>query len=116
MSGTIKELQQLITTFRDERDWKQFHNPKDLAIALVLEASEILEHFLWKKDTEIDQRVDSHYNDIQDEVADVAIYLIELCDILDIDLSEAVQSKMDKNTKKYPVEKSKGNAKKYSEL
>ena len=116
MSESIESLRQLITKFRDDRDWKQFHNPKDLAISLTLEAAEVLEHFQWKNQDQIDERVKTHFEEIQDEIADVSIYLIELCDILDIQLDEAIKKKMEKNAAKYPVEKSKRNAKKYSEL
>ncbi len=99
-----------------ERDWKQFHNPKDLAIALSIESAELLEHFLWKKEDEVEQRTRSHAGEIRDEVADVGIYLFELADVLGVDLFEAMSDKLDKNAKKYPVDKARGSNKKYSEL
>lgn len=104
-----------IRRFRDEREWGQFHNPKDLAIAISLEAGELLEHFLWKNGDEIGGRVASHRDEIRDEIADIGIYLVELADILGIDLLEAMERKMEKNGEKYPVERVKGSSKKYSE-
>ncbi len=102
--------------FMRERDWKQFHNPKDLAIAISLEASELLEHFLWKNGAEIGSRVDSHGAEIRDEAADIGIYLMELCDVLGIDLVQAMAAKLEKAGLKYPVEKARGTSRKYTEL
>lgn len=100
----------------EERDWKQFHNPKDMAIALSLESSELLEHFLWKNGADIDAKVATHREAIREEIADIGIYLVELCDVLGIDLVAAMSDKLDKAGLKYPVEKAKGSSKKYSEL
>jgi len=99
-----------------ERDWKQFHNPKDMAIAISLEASELLEHFLWKNGAEIDARLVKYREAIHEEVADIGIYLLELCDVLGIDLVAAMSDKLDKAGARYPVEKSKGSSRKYTEL
>jgi NTP pyrophosphatase (non-canonical NTP hydrolase) len=105
-----------IRDFRDERDWGQFHNPKDMAIAISLEAGELLEHFLWKNPGEVDARVVSHREQISDEIADIAIYLTELANNLGIDLAAAMEAKLAKNAAKYPVAKARGNAAKYTEL
>ena len=102
----IQKITQKIRRFRDERDWKQFHNHKDVALSLVLEASEVLEHFQWKSPTE----VQAHGKDAKDELSD------ELADNLGIDLPKAIERKMKKNALKYPVEKSKGKHTKYNKL
>lgn len=96
--------------FRDERDWKQFHNPKDLAIALNVEAGELLELFLWKS---CDQ---ANIELIKDELADVLSFALLLADKYGLDVKHIVLDKIKKNAIKYPVEKSKGTAKKYTEL
>ncbi|MEC0227357.1 nucleotide pyrophosphohydrolase [Paenibacillus alba] len=108
MDAIIKK----IIEFRDERDWKQFHNPKDLAISLTLEASELLENFQWKDSSEA---LKQNMEQIKDELADVLIYSLMIAHDLEIDIESAILNKIDKNAKKYPVEKSKGTAKKYSE-
>jgi dCTP diphosphatase len=105
-----------IRDFRDERDWAQFHNPKDMAIAISIEASELLEHFLWKTTEESEQRVQEKRAEISDEIADIAVYLLELADNLNIDLAHAIKNKMKKNAAKYPIDKSKGSHVKYTEL
>jgi dCTP diphosphatase len=112
----IKELKENIRKFRDDRDWKQFHNPKDLAISIAIEASELLEEFQWKDNAGVERKVKNEKNRIEDEMADVYIYLLEMSDVLGVDLIEAAKKKMAKNELKYPVEKAKGNAKKYTEL
>jgi len=112
----LANIQRRIREFRDARDWMQFHNPKNLAISIVLEASELLEHFQWKSPDESEAHAKAARDDIADEIADVSVYLIELADNLGIDLEQAILKKLDKNAAKYPAEKSKGNAKKYTEL
>lgn len=112
----IKEITEKIKKFRDERDWMQFHNHKDMALSLLLEAAEVLEHFQWKANDEIENYVENSRSDIADELADVAIYLFEFADNMKIDLAKAISDKLDKNTKKYPVSKAKGSSKKYTEL
>jgi NTP pyrophosphatase (non-canonical NTP hydrolase) len=111
----LADISKKIRAFRDARDWAQFHNPKDMAIAISLEAGELMEHFLWKTPEEVEARVDSHREEIRDEIADVAVYLFELADNLGIDLLQAMENKMAKNAEKYPVEKVRGSSKKYSE-
>ncbi|MBA2871099.1 NTP pyrophosphatase (non-canonical NTP hydrolase) [Anoxybacillus calidus] len=109
----MKHLQQKIIEFRDARNWKQFHTPKDLAISLSLEAGELLENFQWKTSEEA---VRENFENMKDELADVVIYALLLSHELGIDLEEAIMDKMKKNEQKYPIEKSFGSKKKYSEL
>ena len=112
----FEEITKQIIDFRDARDWKQFHNPKDLSLSLVLEVAELIEHFQWKDKDEIDEHIKKNKEDISDEMADVLYFLLVLAHDLDINLVEAVRRKIQKNNAKYPVEKSKGNHKKYTEL
>ncbi len=112
----LRELQQKIIEFRDARDWQQFHNPKDVAISLVLEAGELLEHFQWKDKQEIQQHLSEHIDDVSDELADVLYWVLLLANDLKIDLPTALKKKMEKNAAKYPVKKAKGNHKKYTDL
>ena len=108
-----KETIELVTAFRDQRDWAQFHNPKDLAISINLEASELLEIFQWSgSDTVCEDKMDK----IREELADVLNYCILMADRCGLDMDEIVQEKMKRNGEKYPVEKAKDSAKKYDEL
>jgi len=109
MSDT-KEITQALLEFRDERDWAQFHNPKDLALALNIEAGELLESFLWKSADQADE------GEIREELADVFAYAFLLADSYGLDVKQIVLEKIKKNALKYPVEKAKGSAKKYTEL
>ncbi len=111
-----EELKKKILEFRKKRDWEKFHKPKDLAMSLVIEASELLEHFQWKTDQEVAEMLTGTGIDgIKEEVADIAIYLTYLSHDLGIDLEEIMAKKLDKNRKKYPVDKVRGSAKKYDE-
>lgn len=101
-----------INKFRDDRDWRQFHNEKDLALSITLEAAELLEIFQWKTAEEGIEDIDA----IKDELADILIYSLMLADNLNLDVEEIIEAKITKNTEKYPVEKSKGNKEKYTEL
>lgn len=115
---TVSALKGEVSRFRDDRDWLKFHNPKDLSIALSVESSELQELFLWK-DTEHVKKMPKDKEQLQrikDEMADVGIYLLSLADVLGVDLSDAVTEKLVKNSKKYPIDKSKGSNKKYGEL
>jgi len=112
----IKKLTEKIKKFRDERDWAQFHNHKDMALSLVLEAAEVLEHFQWKSSKEVAAHGKLCKDEISDELADVAMYLFELADNLGINLPEAIEGKLEKNAKKYPVEKARGKYTKYNKL
>jgi dCTP diphosphatase len=112
----IKAIIAKIKKFRDQRDWMQFHNHKDMALSLVLEASEVLEHFQWKSPEEVNEHGKVCKNEISEELADVALYLFELSDNLGIDISKAIIKKLRKNAKKYPVKKAKGKHTKYNKL
>lgn len=112
----IKRITNKIRKFRDERDWLQFHNHKDMALSLILEAAEVLEHFQWKSAEEINKYGKTHKNEIADELADVAVYLFELADNLNIDIVKAIDVKLTKNAEKYPVSKAKGKHTKYNRL
>ena len=110
MSQELQQIKERIKTFTEERDWSQYHNAKDLALALSIEASELNECFLWKSAEQGDEEK------IREELADVLIYAILLADKYDFNLNEIILSKLAKNALKYPVEKSKGNARKYTEF
>lgn len=112
----IDELIKQVIKFRDDRDWKQFHNPKDMAISLSLEASEFLEHFQWKNPEEVATYLKLHKKDISNELADVMIWVLTISHDLKIDLQSIVRSKLRLNAKKYPISKSIGSHKKYTEL
>mgnify|MGYP000969579118 CR=1 FL=1 len=112
----LQNLTESILNFRDQREWKQFHKPKDVAISLVLEASELLEHFQWKTDEQIAAYVKSNQEGIGQELADVLYWVLLLSHDLGIDLASAARSKLELNARKYPVEKARGSAKKYTEL
>ena len=103
-----KELIQKIKQFNKERDWDQFHSPDNLAKSISIEAGELLECFQWSENYNIEN--------VTDEMADVFVYLLDLANKLDIDLLEVTNKKMDKNIEKYPIDKAKGNAKKYTEF
>ncbi len=102
-----------ILKFRDDRDWKQFHNPKDLAISIALEASELLEVFQWSGE---DIGTEGKEEKIKEELADVVNYCVLMADICGLNLDEIIQEKVKRNGEKYPVEKARGKSDKYSEL
>ena len=102
-----------INKFRDDRDWRQFHNEKDLAISISLEAAELLELFQWKSPEEVRE---TNIERIKEELADVLIYSHMLASNLDLDIDQIIEAKLEKNNIKYPVDKSKGNKEKYTEL
>jgi NTP pyrophosphatase (non-canonical NTP hydrolase) len=116
MMPDVKGLTEKIKKFRDERDWMQFHGHKEMAISLILEAAEVLEHFQWKSPQEIEEYAKIHKDEIGEEIADVGMYLFELADNLGIDLKEAMEKKLEKNAAKYPIEKAKGKHTKYNKL
>jgi len=109
----FETIAERIIDFRDQRNWKQFHTIKDLLLGLNIEVSELQELFLWKNEEEI-QSIDKET--IQDELADIFIFLTYIANHFETDLLSAVESKIDKNGKKYPVDKSYGSNKKYTEL
>lgn len=104
----MENIKKRVRKFRDDREWKQFHTPENLAKAINIESSELLENFLW----------DNNYDQEQvcDELADVMVYCLDMADALGVSIEDIINNKMDKNEAKYPVEKSKGNSKKYTEL
>lgn len=115
----MKSLIKKIVKFRDQRDWKKFHTPLNIAISLQLEASELLEHFQWKSNDEFVKLYITNSKKrkaVQDEVADIFSYLLLFADSLNIDLEKIWKIKMKDNNKKYPVSKSRGNSKKYTEF
>lgn len=116
MSNDLIKLRDAVRQFADERDWDQFHSPKNLATALTVEAAELLEHFQWLKEEESKNLSADKLVKVKAEIADVFIYLVRLADKLDVDLVSAANEKIESNAKKYPIAKSKGNAKKYNEL
>jgi NTP pyrophosphatase (non-canonical NTP hydrolase) len=112
----IKELTDKIIDFNQARDWKQFHNPKDLALSLVLEAAEVMEHFQWKNSEEMTEYLKNHKNDVGEELADVLYWVLLMSHDLDIDIKKAFIDKMIKNEAKYPIDKAKGRHDKYNKL
>ncbi len=112
----IKVLTKKINDFRDARNWKQFHNPKDLAISLSLEASEVLEHFQWKSPEEIKKYIKENKKEIAEELADVFYWVLLMSSDFNIDIKKALELKMKKNAKKYPIKKAKGKHVKYNKL
>ena len=113
---TLEAMTAKIRAFRDERDWMQFHQPKEMAAAIAIEAGELMEHFLWKNPEECRTHVEANREAVQDEIADIAMYLFEFADNLGIDLLAAMDAKMAKNAAKYPVDKARGSHQKYTEL
>lgn len=107
---STERITKAILKFRDERDWEQFHNPKDLALALNIESGELLESFLWKKSEEA--KVDK----VKEELADVLIYAFLIAKSYSFDIEKIIMDKLSSNSEKYPVDKAKGTAKKYTEL
>lgn len=112
----IREITGKIKKFRDDRDWMQFHDPKNMAVSVILEASELLEHFQWKTAEEVEKYAKQNHAEIKDEIADIALYLFELADNLGINLISAMEEKLEKNELKYPVEKARGKHTKYDKL
>lgn len=106
----MKEIIDALIKFRNERDWEQFHNPKDLALAINVEAGELLELFLWKNQSE------ANPNKVKEELADVFAFAFLLADKYKFDVKEIILDKIKNNAEKYPIDKAKGNAKKYDEL
>lgn len=106
----VEEIISALIEFRDKRDWKQFHNPKDLAIALSVEAGELLEEFLWKSSEKANK------DKVKEELADVFVFAFLLAEKYDLDVKKIVFEKIKKNGEKYPIEKAKGTAKKYNQL
>jgi dCTP diphosphatase len=115
-ADSLDELRDALRRFAAERDWDQFHSPKNLAIALSVEAAELLENFQWRTDADSSALDAAKRDDVRDEMADVLLYLIRLADKLDVDLRAAAEHKMNVNARKYPIEKARGSSRKYTEL
>jgi dCTP diphosphatase len=117
-SATVAELRERVMNFARERDWEQFHSPKNLSMALAAEAGELMEHFLWTESATSAAILDDakKREKIEEEIADVVIYALEFANIGKIDLARAIETKLAKNALKYPVEKAKGRSVKYTEL
>jgi NTP pyrophosphatase (non-canonical NTP hydrolase) len=113
---TYAELLKKLIIFRQERNWEKFHKPKDLAMAAAIEAAELMEEFLWKTEEEVLAKVKNDRERVADEIADTVVYLMLLADDLGIDMYDAIERKMQKNAEKYPVDKCRGKANKYTEL
>jgi dCTP diphosphatase len=113
---SLKELIRAAVAFRDERDWAQFHNPKELAISLAVESAELLQLMQWHKGKGLERVIDEKHAHLQDELADVLFSVLLLADELKIDLGAAFLDKLTKTGEKYPVDKSKGSPKKYTDL
>lgn len=116
---TIQDLKDIAKKFRDDRDWAQFHNPKELSIDISIETGELLELFLWKDKEEISEKLvndEKFRHNVLDEIADIVHACIAFANSADIDLASAVIAKIEKTAQKYPIEKAKGQTKKYTEL
>jgi dCTP diphosphatase len=112
----IHSLKLALRDFAAERDWAQFHSPKNLAAALTVEAAELLEHFQWLTEDQSRSLSAEMRDEIADEIADVMLYLIQIADKLDVDLLNAAADKLARNAKRYPIDRSRGSSKKYNEL
>lgn len=113
---SIAALSARIATFVAAREWQPFHNPKDLAVALIAEAGELLQHFVWQQPGQIADRAIERRSQIADEIADVGILLFELARHLDLDLGAEMSAKLQRNEQRYPIEHARGNNRKYSEF
>ena len=107
---TITELRSIVSDFVDARDWQQFHRPKNLAMSIAIEAAELMEHFQWLTNEQVDEAVsdEERLSEMRDEMSDVLSYLLALANALDIDLTESLRDKMDKNNRKYPADQFRG--------
>ena len=117
-SNTVESLEQIKTRLREfaaERDWDQFHSPKNLTMALIVEAAELVEHFQWLTEEQSQSLPPDKLAEVEQEIADIQIYLIRLADKLGVDMEKAVNAKIELNEKKYPAEKVRGSAVKYNE-
>ena len=112
----LSDLQKRVVAFRDARDWKQFHNPKDVSLSLALEAAELMEHFQWKSPAEIKKHLKAKNKEVSEELMDVLYWVLLFAHDLNIDIQKEFERKMAQNEKKYPVKKAKGSHTKYTEL
>jgi dCTP diphosphatase len=116
VSDTIEDLTKLVLDFRHERDWKQFHNPKDMALSLMLESAELVELMQWRNGPQLDAHLAKIKDRVGEELADVLGWILLLASDQGLDLAVAFRKKIELNKKKYPIEKSRGSARKYDEL
>ena len=115
MSDSLNELKLKLQQFVDERDWAQFHSPKNLAMAMIVEAAELVEHFQWNTEAESHELSDEKREQVGHELADTFVYLLRIAQVLDIDLIEATNNKITLNALKYPVDKARGKNNKYTD-
>jgi dCTP diphosphatase len=115
MSDSLAELKQKLQAFVDARDWAQFHSPKNLAMAMIVEAAELVEHFQWDTLEESHQLTPEKREKVSHELADTFVYLLRISQVLDIDLIEAANQKIELNGKKYPADKARGKNNKYTD-
>ncbi len=115
-NASMKKFTEQVIKFRDLRDWKQFNNSKDVALSLVLEANEVLEHFQWKNGDELESYLKKNKKEISHELVDVLYWVLTMAHDLNIDIEKAFEEKMKINAKKYPIKKAKGKHTKYTEL
>jgi len=116
VNDTITDLTKLVLDFREERDWKQFHNAKDMALSLVLESAELMELMQWRSGAELGEHLARNKHRLEEELSDVLGWILLLASDQGIDLADAFRRKIELNKKKYPIEKAKGSARKYDEL
>ncbi len=116
MAHDLEQIRDSLRKFAEERDWDQFHSPRNLATALIVEAAELLEHFQWDIGSDSTRPSGKKLDEIQEELADIFIYLVRLADRLEVDLLHAAKRKIDKNASKYPVAKARGSSRKYTDL
>jgi len=110
----LEAIRQCVAKFAQERDWEQFHSPKNLAMALSVEVAELMEHFQWLSEAQSRELDEATRAAVADEIADVQVYLVRIADSLGVDILAAVAAKMEKNAQKYPADKVRGSAKKYN--
>lgn len=116
MNDSIDDLTNRIRAFVEAREWQQYHNPKDMAVAIATEAGELMQHFVWQQPEQVEQRILERREEIASEIADVGILLFEMADLLGLKLGDAMAAKIAHNEQRYPAEKSRGNNRKYNEL
>ncbi len=114
-NDALNSIQQRLRAFAAERDWDQFHSPKNLSMALIAEAAELVEHFQWLTEEQSARLPANKLSEVEEELADILIYLVRTADKLGIDLIQVTERKMDINEKKYPAEQVRGSSKKYTE-
>ena len=115
MTDSLQDLCERLQAFVDERDWQQFHSPKNLAMAMIVEAGELVEHFQWMTEQQSRELTPEKKELVAQEIADTFVYLLRIAEVLDIDIIEAANSKLELNAKKYPVDKARGSNAKYTE-